>query len=237
MHTLSRKLAVSHTSCLPELTYSRSFKEDYICTLRAHYFTSQHNHSPPDLIALHRCYPSIWQLDESMGTHLVNTFGVNPTLPDGTQAQPGAATAQECADQCTASDACIGSTWIYSDTTQAAYNDYDGMCLFYIANPSDPSSGYTLYVKVLPLDYLSGASTTGRAAVTSGAYVKYSAVTPDLGRTMSNTTAVGLKACKDACDMKGQCWGFYYNGYCALMKGYEAEGYRTFMHVVAAKVE
>jgi hypothetical protein len=179
-----------------------------------------------------RCYPAVWQLDESMGTHLVNTSVLSPT-PDGAQIQGGAGTAQQCADQCAGSPSCIGSTWIYSDTLSWSATNYAGQCIFYIANPTN---GHTLYVKVLPLDYLSAAS-SGRAAVSSGAYVKYNSVSPNLGVTISNTTAAGVKPCKNACDALGHCWGFYYNGFCVLRTGFEAEGHRTFMHVLGEQVE
>jgi hypothetical protein len=173
----------------------------------------------------------MWQLDESMGTHLVNTSTL-PAAIFGVQQNP-AATAQACADSCSVSGTCIGSTWIYDDTTSGAANTLAGRCIWYIINPF---GGHTLYVKVLPMDYMAGA-TTGQAAVTTGHYVRYQSASPNLGITISNTTATGLPDCKAACDNSVQCWGFYYNGFCILRKGLEGEGHRSWIHVIGSQVE
>ena len=184
----------------------------------------------------------MWQLDESMGTHLVNTtdypwgnLGIGNTgtgQPAGTQTRTET-TAQSCVDECAKSTACIGATWMYADTQSNGRTNSTGSCMWYLASPVG-SGIHTLYVKVLPMDYMSGASTKGQAAVSSGSYVRYSTVDANLGETISNVSASSksLSACRVDCDNSVQCWGFYYNGNCVLRKGLEGEGHRSFVHVV-----
>jgi hypothetical protein len=168
-----------------------------------------------------------------MGTHLANTTGYPTTIPDGVQNQAAVADAQTCVDLCVASSICIGSTWIYNNTASTAVTDYGGICLWYIINPGGST---TLYVKVLPMDYMAGA-TSAKASVATGSYVKYTGAGANLGVTISNTTAAGLDLCKAACDNNVQCWGFYYNGFCILRKGLEGEGHRSWLHIIGAQVE
>jgi hypothetical protein len=103
-----------------------------------------------------------------------------------------------------------------------------------------------LYVKALPLDYVSGASggrfsgrkeVQGQAAVTSGAYMRWQSVEANLGVTLSNITGVDLWNCMATCDFNAECWGFYYgSSSCDLRRGFDGEGHRSFLHVVGSEV-
>jgi hypothetical protein len=179
----------------------------------------------------------MWQLDESMGTHLANTTGVFATpqvIPGGVQTWPGVTSAQNCSYSCEISANCIGATWIYSDTSSTSANVYTGTCITYLQNPSN---GHLLYIKVLPMDYMAGA-TTGKAAVASGHYVLFRAMSPNLGVSFLGNNTASYDDCSTTCDNNVQCWGFYYiNGYCIPRKGLEGEGHRTLMHVIGSRIE
>jgi len=224
------------TSCGTVQPFSYPGKNELITTTPTTKIGTQ---VTPGARSTDECYPSMWQLDESMGTHLVNTTGYPGYTPPGVQNQAGSlTTAQACYDNCAASTICWGATWIYNDTISSASNIYTGVCLWYMNNPGGGTN--TLYVKVLPMDYMAGA-TKDKAAVASGSYVKYSTVNPNLGATITggNTTSTDtpLPACKALCDQNPECWGFYYNGHCVIRKGLEGEGHRSFIHVIGANVE
>jgi hypothetical protein len=180
-------------------------------------------------------------MDESMGTHLVNTSAFlagSGVIADGTQTV-SASTAQACADACdNDNNECIGATFIYTDTLTSGAGNLGGRCLKYLRNP--PGGIYDLYVKVLPLDYVSGAS-KGKAAVASGHYVKWTATTLQHGQPLAMENGLPipntLQGCKSACDNMSECWGLYWNGACVLRTGFEAEGHRTFFHAFGNYIE
>ena len=174
----------------------------------------------------------MWQLDESMGTNLVNTTGYpwdSGGTPDGIQTELAINTTQECVNECIQSSSCIGATWIYSNTSSTGLANYSGSCLTYVMSPIP--GPVDLYVKMLPMDYLAGSSTGGKAAVSSGHYQFWSDATANLGVSINGTVPTSLSNCKVSCDNEVQCWGFYYGPDCDLRKGLEGEGHRTFIHV------
>ena len=180
-----------------------------------------------------------------MGTHLVNTtsFLAGGTFTDGTQSV-SASSAAQCAALCDDdNNECIGATFIYDVTLSTDATKLQGRCLKYLRNPT--GGAYSLYVKVLPLDYLSGASSNiqGAAAVASGHYVKWSPADLQHGRALEHQGStlpivIDVEACKDICDNKAACWGFYYGGGCMLRTGFsDAEGHRTFFHAYGPLIE
>ena len=172
-----------------------------------------------------QCYPQYYQMDESMGTHIMNYTGVANTSD---------ASATACAASCNSDNTCIAATWVYTNTLSGDSADTAGKC--YMVTPT--GTGGTLAVKVLPMDFLSGASLKGKAAVASGAYVFWAHdYTTLLGVELATSTN-GLQACKDLCDANSACVLFQHDGTtCALRTGLEAEGARTFMHIVGDKID
>ena len=175
-----------------------------------------------------QCYPEYYQMDESMGTHIMNYTGATAT---------GVASAALCAADCNSDNTCIAATWVYTNTSSGGSAETAGTC--YKVFPTYTSGAGKLAVKVLPLDFLSGASLKGRAAVPSGSYAfwaqDYTAV---LGVELA-TSINDLQACKDLCDADSACVLFQHDGTtgCALRTGLEAEGARTFMHMVGDKID
>jgi hypothetical protein len=176
------------------------------------------------------------QMDESMGTHIVDTTALIETgaAPLGAMLT-GAATAQACGDSCTSSGICIAATFVYSRTTTDDEDDKSGRCVQVPAGGGTP-----LYVKVLPLDYVSGASRkkgiSGAAAVASGHFVLWGGANPNLGQP-HNSFPGSVENCRATCSNDGECWGFFYSGgTCNLRKGYQAEGHRTFFRTVTSQL-
>jgi hypothetical protein len=178
-------------------------------------------------VSLDQCYPQYYQMDESMGTHIVNYTGLTAT---------GDATATACATMCNdANTDCIAATFVYTSTLSSASADNSGACY----KVTNSGTGGQLAVKVLPLDYLSGAS-SGKAAVASGSYVFWvQGYATKLGVELATYTDKDLQACKDLCDNNAACVLFQHDGTngCALRTGLEAEGARTFMHIVGDKID
>ena len=187
------------------------------------------------------CYPLMVQMDESMGTHLIDTTvfinsGGNP--PGGSVT--GASSAQACADSCAGN--CIAATFIYTRTSSDDENDKVGRCL------QIPASGGTpLYVKVLPLDYVSGASVgkkknstgliTGQAAVASGHFVLWGGASPSLLGIPHSSFPGTVQNCRATCSTDSSCWGFFFSGgTCDLRRGFQGEGHRTFLRTVVSQL-
>jgi hypothetical protein len=190
--------------------------------------------------SLDQCFPQHFQLDESMGTHLLLGNFADLT------AESGVTTATACRTTCSSAASCIAATFVYSSTTVGSGNA--GSCYF---TAPGASATIDLAVKALPWDTVSGQA-VGKAAVTSGSYVIYlghaegsmlGKPITTVGATIGNsaTGTVHSKAdCKDACDGDASCWGFYWQETgtkCYLRTGNEWEGARTFVRVEGTKVD
>jgi len=170
--------------------------------------------------ATDQCYPEYFQMDDSQGTHLVDTTGLTDA---------GINNAAACAAACE-DGSCLASTFVY---TSADSTDNSGKCF----KVTSTTGNDTLALKVLPLDTLSGSS-NGKAAAT-GSYVVWSgdAAAP-IGAPLDVLAGSSPQACKDACDASSACALLYFSGNtCTLRKGLEAQATRTFINVVGAKLD
>jgi hypothetical protein len=180
--------------------------------------------------SIEQCYPDFYQLDESMGTNIGNYSGLTPDA--------GISDAAACAGAC--GDNCVSATFVYTTGNV-------GACYLF-AQGGDATMN--LAVKALPFDTIGGSSLSGKAAVASGSYVLFTGhsagsmyglpittIGASIGTTNAGTSSTAT-ACKDACDGDSSCWGFYHDGsLCFLRTGFEAEGARSFMNMVGARVD
>ena len=225
---------ITCVQCAGTVTYTFTGKTDPITTTA---ISRPGKAADAGAKSLDQCYPDLYQLDESMGTHIGNYSSLSTTAAANTSA---------CAAAC--GDTCVAATWVYNST------DNSGNC-YLIDQGGVTITTTALAVKALPFDTIGGSSIISQAAVASGSYVifqghaesaMYGKPIETIGATIgnfANGTVHSATQCKDACDGDSSCWGFYHTagspgvGTCYLRAALEAEGARTFVNVVGTRVD